>query len=279
SSRATAAARLGNTGDGRRMNSRLYRGRVMHRRMQQVSYRFVYEVFNLYVDIDELPKLHEQCRLFSHNRFNLFSLHDRDVGARENIPLRPWLERLLHRHGIELAGGKIFLLCYPRILGYVFNPLSIWYCHYRDGGLRAIVCEVHNTFGETHHYILAPARGGVMSWDAEYRADKTFHVSPFVQPEAEYRFHFTEPGERVRVLINERANGTPLLNASMTGTRLSLNDAKLFGLFCRIPFLTLKVIGLIHWQALKIWLRGAKFYKKPKPPAEGVTDGWIAHNE
>ncbi len=261
------------------MNSHLYRGKVMHQRMQQVAYRFVYDVFNLYLDIDELPALQQKCRLFSHNHFNLFSLYDRDVGARENTPLRPWLERLLRQRGIELAGGKVFLLCYPRIFGYVFNPLSLWYCHHSDGSLSAIVCEVHNTFGETHHYILAPAHGGVMVWDAEYRTRKAFHVSPFVQPQAEYHFHFSAPGERVRVLINEFTNDTPLLNAGMTGTRLPLNDATLFGLFMRIPFLTLKVIGLIHWQALKIWLRGAPFYKKPARPAEGVTSGWTAPNE
>ncbi|MGH8403028.1 MAG: DUF1365 domain-containing protein, partial [Gammaproteobacteria bacterium] len=253
------------------MNSHLYRGKVMHQRMQQVAYRFVYDVFNLYLDIDELPALQQKCRLFSHNRFNLFSLYDRDVGARENTPLRPWLERLLRQRGIELAGGKVFLLCYPRIFGYVFNPLSLWYCHHSDGSLSAIVCEVHNTFGETHHYILAPAHGGVMAWDAEYRTRKAFHVSPFVQPQAEYHFHFSAPGERVRVLINEFTNDAPLLNAGMTGTRLPLNDATLLGLFMHIPFLTLKVIGLIHWQALKIWLRGAPFYKKPARPAEGVT--------
>ncbi|MGH8378505.1 MAG: DUF1365 domain-containing protein [Gammaproteobacteria bacterium] len=261
------------------MNSHLYRGKVMHQRMQQVAYRFVYDVFNLYLDIDELPALQQKCRLFSHNRFNLFSLYDRDVGARENTPLRPWLERLLRQRGIELAGGKVFLLCYPRIFGYVFNPLSLWYCHHSDGSLSAIVCEVHNTFGETHHYILAPAHGGVMAWDAEYRTRKAFHVSPFVQPQAEYHFHFSAPGERVRVLINEFTNDAPLLNAGMTGTRLPLNDATLLGLFMHIPFLTLKVIGLIHWQALKIWLRGAPFYKKPARPAEGVTSGWTAPNE
>lgn len=261
------------------MNSHIYRGQVMHQRLRQVTYRFVYDVFNLYLDIDELPALHRQCRLFSHNRFNLFSLYDRDVGARENTPLRPWLENLLRRRGVKLEGGKVFLLCFPRILGYVFNPLSLWYCHHRDGGLKAIVCEVHNTFGETHHYVLTARDCGVLSWETEYRARKAFHVSPFVQPNAEYRFHFTEPGERIRVLINEFADGVPLLNAGMTGARLPLRDATLLGLFWRIPFLTMKVIGLIHWQALKIWLRGAPFYKKPAPPTEGVTSGWIARNE
>ncbi|HVC38203.1 MAG TPA: DUF1365 domain-containing protein, partial [Gammaproteobacteria bacterium] len=247
----------------------------MHRRMQQASYRFVYDVFNLYVDIDELPAIHKKLKLFSYNHFNMFSLFDRDLGARKNMPLRPWLEDLLRHHSIDLEFGKIYLLCYPRVFGYVFNPLSVWYCHHRDGGLRAIVCEVHNTFGETHHYVLAPVNGCAMSWDGEYRAQKQFHVSPFVQMQAEYRFHFLQPGEQLQVLINEYANDAPFMDAALAGTRLPLTDAKLLGLFWRIPFLTLKVIGLIHWQAMKIWLQGASFYRKPSPPTEGVTTGWM----
>lgn len=256
------------------MNSALYRGRLMHRRFQQVAYRFRYQVFNLYVDIDELPTLHKKCRLFSHNRLNLFSFYDRDFGARQAAPLRPWLENLLCCRGIELAGGKIHLLCFPRVLGYAFNPLSVWYCFHRDGGLRAIVCEVHNTFGEIHHYVLAPKGGGLMSWQAEYRATKVFHVSPFIQPQAEYRFRFSVPATQLALRIHEFANGAPLLNATLTGRRLTLNDTSLLALFWQIPFLTAKVIAAIHWQALKLWLRGAPFYKKPALPDEGVTDGW-----
>lgn len=245
------------------MNSWLYTGSVMHRRLQQVHYRFVYKVFSLYADIDELPALHRRLRFFSHNRFNLFSLYDRDHGARRRAPLRPWVEWLLLSRGIELDGGKIRLLCFPRVLGYVFNPMSIWYCHHRDGSLRAIVCEVRNTFGEMHHYVLAPPAGGPMDWRGSYAARKVFHVSPFIQPEADYRFHFMEPGERMRVLISERANGKPLLEASLSGRRAPLTDACLLALFCRMPLLTIKVMAVIHWQALKIWMAGARFHRMP----------------
>lgn len=255
----------------------LYLGEVMHRRLRQVPYRFAYRVFSLYVDIDELPVLHRRLWCFSHNRFNLFSLHDRDHGPRDGSALRPWLERLLAARGVELEGGSIRLLCFPRVLGYVFNPMCVWYCHHRDGSLRAIVCEVRNTFGGMHHYVLTD--GGLsMDWQAEYRARKVFHVSPFIQPEAEYRFHFQEPGQRIRVFIDERADGQPLLKASVGGVHREISDARLICMFGRLPFMTLKIIAMIHWQALKIWMRGGRFHRMPKSGlyqgSEQVTQGW-----
>ena len=262
--------------------SALYFGEVMHRRLGQVSYRFVYKVFSLYADVDELPALHRRLRLFSYNRFNLFSLQDRDHGPRDGSALRPWLEQLLKTHGVALEGGSIHLLCFPRILGYVFNPMCVWYCRHRDGSLRAIVCEVRNTFGEMHHYVLT-SDGAAMDWDAEYRARKVFHVSPFIQPEAEYRFHFREPGERVRVFIDEHADGRPLLKASVGGVRLPLTDAKLLYMFLRLPFMTLQIMALIHWQAIKIWLKGGKFHRMPKRGLyvgdQKVSQGWMTQGK
>jgi len=257
----------------------LYLGKVMHRRLRQVSYRFTYRVFSLFVDLDELPALHRRLRFFSHNRFNLFSLRDRDHGPRDGTPLRPWLERLLAARGIQLEGGHVRLLCFPRVLGHVFNPLCVWYCHHRDGSLRAIVCEVRNTFGGMHHYVLS-ADGRPMDWRAEYRARKVFHVSPFIQPEAEYRFHFQEPGGRVRVFIDEYADNQPLLKASIGGVRQVLSDATLIHMFSRLPFMTLKIIVMIHWQALKIWMRGGRFHRMPRSGlyrgSERITEGWSA---
>lgn len=257
----------------------LYFGEVMHRRLRQVSYRFVYKVFSLYLDMDELPQLHRRLRLFSHNRFNLFSLHDRDHGPRDGTALRPWLERLLAARGVELAGGPIQLLCFPRVLGYVFNPMCVWYCHHRDGSLRAVVCEVRNTFGGMHHYVLA-AGGHPLDWQEEYCARKVFHVSPFTQPEGEYHFRFREPDERVRVAIDQYANNQLLLKATIGGERLPLSDATLWSMFLRLPFMTLKIVAAIHWQALKIWLKGGRFHRMPKGSlyqgSEQVTQGWIA---
>ena len=257
----------------------LYLGEVMHQRLRQVVYRFTYKVFSLCVDLDELPALHRRLRFFSHNRFNLFSLHDRDHGPRDGSALRPWLERLLDARGIALDGGRVQLLCFPRVLGYVFNPMCVWYCRHRNGSLRAVVCEVRNTFGGMHHYVLT-AGGRPMDWRAEYRARKVFHVSPFIQPEAEYRFHFQKPGQRVRVFIDERVDGAGLLKASIGGERLPLTDAGLLRMFLRLPFMTFKIIAMIHWQAVKIWLKGGRFHRMPESGlyqgSERVTQGWSA---
>lgn len=259
--------------------SSLYLGEVMHQRLRQPGYRFSYRVFSLYLDLDELSSLPRRLRFFSHNRFNLFSLHDRDHGPRDGSALRPWLERLLAGRGIALDGGSIHLLCFPRVLGYVFNPLCVWYCRHRDGSLRAVVCEVRNTFGGMHHYVLA-AGGRPMHWRAEYRARKVFHVSPFIQPQAEYRFRFQEPGERLRVSIDVSAVGGPLLRTSIGGARQPLMDSRLMRMFLRVPFMTFKIIAMIHWQALKIWLRGGRFHRMPETGryqgSEQVTEGWTA---
>lgn len=255
----------------------LYFGEVMHQRMHEPSYRFVYKVFSLYLDLDELAVLRRRLRFFSHNRFNLFSLHDRDHGPRDGSSLRPWLEALLAERDIELAGGEIRLLCFPRILGYVFNPMCVWYCRHADGTLRAIVCEVRNTFGGMHHYVLSSG-GAPMDWGAEYWARKVFHVSPFIGPEAEYSFSFLEPAKRMRVCIDEQVDDRSLLKASIHGRQFPLTDARLLYMFWRLPFMTLKVIAMIHWQALKIWLGGGRFYRSPKSGLyqgkEQVTDGW-----
>ncbi|HET7174679.1 MAG TPA: DUF1365 domain-containing protein [Gammaproteobacteria bacterium] len=301
----------------------LYFGAVMHQRMRELGYRFVYKVFSLYLDLDELPALHRRLRLFSHNRFNLVSFHDRDHGPRDGAALRSWLEELLRARGIELEGGKVYLLCFPRVLGYGFNPMSLWYCHHADGSLRAIVCEVRNTFGGMHHYVLADG-GSPMEWRGERRARKVFHVSPFMPAEAEYRFRFREPAQRLSVYISEyemhgrierepaqagsaeaspgvyrtgrvvkaqeglsQGNGAtplaerPLLEASIAGKRLPLTDARLISMFARLPFMTLKVMAMIHWQALKIWRRGGRFHRMPEgglyQGSERVTQGWSVH--
>jgi uncharacterized protein len=258
------------------VNSRLYRGQVKHRRRQGVQHRFTYDVFALYVDIDELTELHQRYRFFSYNHFNLISLHDQDLGPGRNQGLRPWIETLLRGQDIYLDGGKVYLLCFPRVLGYGFSPLSIWYCHRRDGRLQAIVAEVHNTFGERHHYVLATDGAG-NPWTNEYRAHKDFHVSPFMPLQGEYRFHFSPPDEHVHVVIHESVAGAPALDASLSGVSVPFYDRTLLVLFFRIPLLGLKIAGAILWQALKLWLRGAPVFKKPDPPLKGVTKGWTGH--
>ena len=246
------------------MNSRLYIGTVMHRRQDRHAYRFVYKVFNLLLDLDELPSLGRRLRFFSHNRFNLFSVCDRDHGPRDGTSLRPWAERYLLSHGIDLQGGRIRLLCLPRLLGYVFNPLSLWYCEHRDGSLRAVICEVRNTFGGMHHYLLAAPDRGPMDWNAEHRVHKVFHVSPFIAPDMEYRFHLQEPGVWLRFHIDETHDGRRMFDASLSALQAPLTDGRMLLSSLHVPLLPLKVVAAIHWQALKLWLRGAKFFRMPE---------------
>jgi DUF1365 family protein len=248
----------------------IYSGSVMHRRAAPLHYRFSYPVFNLLLDIDQLDGLAGHSRLFSHNRFNLIAFHDRDHGPRDGSPLRPWLDRLLHRNGIALDGGPVRLLCFPRLLGYVFNPLSIWYCWHRDGQLRAILCEVSNTFGERHGYLLHDA-GGVLAWPVRASQTKCFHVSPFLPMGLDYRFRLSRPGQQLAIAIHCLEGGTLKMAAAQTARAQPFTDRNLLRCFLRMPLMTLKVVAMIHWQALKLLLRGAPLYHKPDPPAKEVT--------
>lgn len=238
----------------------LYPARVMHRRRIAPQYRFVYRLFYLLLDIDRLDELARQLRGFSHNRFNLVSLHDRDYG--DGRGLRVWAEGLLREHGLE-AGGRIRLLTLPRLLGYAFNPISLWYCEDRAGRLQAVIAEVRNTFGEKHSYLLASAPG-YGAYEGLAVKEKCFHVSPFLDRAGCYRFALSAPGERLRVAIHEERDGAPVLDATLAAERRELTAVQLLFQVLRMPWMTLKVMWGIHWEALKLWLRGAGY--RPKPP-------------
>jgi hypothetical protein len=245
----------------------LYRGEVMHRRLRPFGHRFVYRVASLLVDIDALPSL--GLRLLSHNRFNLFALYDRDHGRRDGSPLRPWVEQELRAAGIvlegsESGGGRIFLHCLPRLLGYVFNPISIYWCYGADGALRAVLCEVKNTFGEQCCYVL-PAQARAPDEPLRGACGKAMYVSPFIAMAARYRFRFDDPEARLKLVIAESDRDGPLLVASHTATRRALTDRALLGAFLAFPFLTAKVVAAIHWQALRLWLGGARVEPRPAP--------------
>ncbi len=242
----------------------------MHRRFGAVPYRFSYPVFSLLLDIDQLQQDAAQTRLLKVDRFGLLSFHRRDHGPRDGSDLRHWAESVLAQAGIDLRGGSIQLLCFPRLLGYGFNPLSVWYCHHRDGTLRAVIAEVNNTFGEHHCYLLHDA-GRAMPWPARAHASKCFHVSPLLGMRCDYRFEFAAPGARLRVLIRQSEDGKPRLIAAQTGRALPLSDRSLGRALLRTPLLPFKILVAIHWQALKIWLRGAPFHAKPEPPLKEVT--------
>lgn len=251
--------------------SALYFGAVMHHRLIPFKHRFRYRVFSLWLDLDELVGPLKRLKLMPHNRFGLFSFHDRDHGARDGTPLRPWVERLLVEAGLELEGGPIRLLCFPRLLGFVFNPLSVYYCYDRAGTLGALVYEVKNTFGDQHAYVIpvpAVRNGGEA---ISQSCDKTFFVSPFIGMASTYRFRVKEPGERLSVLIRQSVPEGEQLVATLHGERRPLDDRHLLAAFLRYPLMTLKVMGAIHWEALWLWVKGARFHRHPGPPAREAS--------
>lgn len=258
---------LGRT--GAREDAVLYRARVMHRRRVAPLYRFVYRVFYLLVDIDRLAEAARRHRLFSYNRFNVLSFHDRDHGVAPG-GLRAWVDRTLAARGIRLGGGRVRLLCMPRVLGHVFNPISLFYCEDAGGTLRAVIAEVRNTFGERHCYVLE-AGGDALEWEQPLRARKCFHVSPFMALEGGYRFRLQEPGERLRVAIAARNDDGPLMDAVLAGERRAFDSRRVLVTVVAMPLMTLKVVAAIHWQALTIWLRGAAFHRKPEPPVQETS--------
>lgn len=262
----------------------LYSLRVMHRRRVAPLYRFVYRIFSVLFDIDQLDALDRRLRWFSHNRFNLLSLYDRDHGRGETAasgsnPLRRWAEGVCTEGGIELAGGRIRLLAQPRMFGWVFNPVSFWYCEHADGQLRAVIAEVRNTFGEKHSYLLSAASrteagasaGEPLPYGARLDKEKCFHVSPLFDLVGCYHFVFAEPGASLSVRLDETRKGEPLIDTAMAGQARPFTDAVMLRQVAAMPVQALKVMAAIHWQALKIWLRGARFHKKPPPPAVETT--------
>jgi DUF1365 family protein len=222
----------------------------MHRRLRPRPHRFRYRVFSLLLDLDELPELDRSLKFFAWNRFGLFSFHDRDHG--DDGSLTSWLDALLRDAGI-VADGPRRVLCYPRILGYVFNPLSVWFCHARDGALKGIVYEVHNTYGERHFYVL-PAQDGANT--VSHDCVKDFYVSPFLSRDCRYFFRIRPPGEKVAVVIHEKERGAPMLDASFTGKRRVLTDRALLHMLLAYPLMTLKVIIAIHFEAVRLMLKG-----------------------
>lgn len=250
------------------MRSCLYLGEVMHKRLAPFRHQFTYKVFSLCVDLDELPAL--SLRFLSHNRFNLVSFHDRDHGARDGSPLRPWVDAALAGAGLDLGGGPIRLVCFPRILGYVFNPLSVYFCYDPTEQLRAILYEVKNTFGDQHGYLIEVPEGFDGHGPIRQETAKLFYVSPFIDMNCRYRFRMAEPAERLSVLIRQWDERGELLIATLTGRRAPLSDRSLVSAFLRYPLMTLKVIGAIHWEALWLWLKGARFHHRPAPPTPPV---------
>lgn len=238
--------------------SSLYVGQVMHKRLRPFVNRFAYRVFSLYLDLDELDEAAGRLKFLSHNRFNLLSFHDKDHGLRDGSPLRNWATQKLEEAEIFEADHAIRLLCFPRVLGYVFNPLSVWYCFGPDETLKAVIYEVSNTFAQQHSYVIRVSDTRRPGEPVVQQSQKKLYVSPFIGMRSHYRFRLREPGERLSILIRQWVENEELLVATQTGTRRSLDDSYLLRAFLSIPLMSMKVIAAIHWQAIKLWLKGAK---------------------
>lgn len=247
----------------------LYFGHVIHRRLRPRVHHLRYRVFSLYADLDELPMLARTLPLFSYNRFNVFSFHDEDFGDGSGAPLRAWVERQLEAAGIALAGGHIGLLCYPRLFGYAFNPLSVFFCYAADGTLRAILYEVHNTFKQKHTYLIpvTPAAGQMV----RQRCEKELYVSPFIPMAGTYEFRVRPAGETVLIAITESDPQGPLLHALFAGERRALTTGRLLATLFTHPLMTLKVIAGIHWEGMQLWLKRIPLITRPAPPAAAVS--------
>lgn len=241
----------------------IYNGHVMHRRLTPARHAFKYRVFALLLDLDGMDKL--KLHLFARNRAAPISFHDCDHG--DGRPLREWVSAKLAEANIE-AGGPVRVLCYPRLFGFVFNPLSVWFCYSRDERLAAVIYEVHNTFGERHAYVL---RVDGDSPEIRQACAKEFLVSPFLSMDCAYDFRIREPGEDVLIAINETEHGRPVLSAVFCGARQELSDRALASALLRHPLMTIKVVVAIHYEALRLWLKRVPSHVHHGAAAKGAT--------
>ena len=247
----------------------LYFGRVIHVRLRPFGHRFVYRVFSVLLDLDRLSEAGKMSPLFSIGRFNLLSFREADHGPRDGTSLQTHIGARLAENGLDLTGGRVLLLCYPRVLGIVFNPLSVYYCYKADGSLAALVYEVRNTFGGLHAYVApieAPER---INGEIRQERDKIFYVSPFLDMDMRYQFRIRPPGEEFAVRILESDPQGPIFSAAMNGQRKAFVTSNILRACAAVPMQTLKILGAIHWQALKLWLKGAKYHSEPPKTATG----------
>jgi DUF1365 family protein len=247
----------------------LYVGRTAHRRFTPRPHRFSYAVFQILLDVDQLHEATEGLRTFRIGRFGLFSFAERDHGARDGSPLRAWVEAQLRAADVVASARRIQLLCFPRILGFVFNPISIFFVHDEDERLEAVIYEVNNTFGQTHAYVV-PASGRRRERQA---ADKVFFVSPFYRVEGRYLFDLTVPADDFRLSIVKETDGAADFTASLIARRQALTDIVLLKLFFAMPLMTLGVVAAIHFEAFRLWLKRAPFNPNPPRIRAGMSAG------
>ena len=247
----------------------LYVGKVMHARLKPVGHRFSYRVMSLLIDLDRLEVADRQTPLFGVNRRALYSFHEADHGPRDGSSLRDYAQRRAAEHGIDLHGGRVLLLCYPRLFGYAFNPLSVYFGYQASGQLALVIYEVRNTFGDIHAYVMPVNSGDVGPAGIRQEQDKRFYVSPFIEMQMRYRFRLVAPREHVKLRILETDSQGPLLSATFNGRRRALSTTELLRSFFSLPAVTVKIIAAIHWEALRLWLKGVRLVPRGTDPIDG----------
>ncbi len=251
----------------------LYAGLVMHARLKPKPHRFNYRTYNLAIDLDRLDEAHKASRFFSVGRFNLLSFRESDHGEGAAAGLAGHARALLARAGLQTPVHRLTLLCYPRVLGFVFNPISVYFAHDRKDRLVGMIYEVRNTFGDMHSYVAPVAEGEWSEAGLRQERAKLFHVSPFVGMAATYRFRVRPPAEEVALRILECDERGPLLAATFHGKRRPLGDRAVLAAFVSVPLLTLKVVAGIHIEAMKLWWKGIAFFGRPAPPPAASARG------
>jgi len=240
-------------------NSSIYNGAVIHKRFRPKVHFFKYNVFSLLLDVSEFSLLNKDLKIFSHNKFNIISFYDEDHGPRDGTPIKDWVISNLKNNDFEIKDIQIKLLCYPRIFGYVFNPLSVFFIYNKSSELIAILYEVKNTFGEQHTYFFKIKKNENL---IQHMCKKKFHVSPFIEMGCTYFFRILKPSNKISVTIDLHDQEGKILYASQDGVKSELNNKNLIKSYLKHPLMTFKIILAIHYEAFRLWTKGIKYVKK-----------------
>ena len=248
-------------------NSKIYTGKVIHKRFKPKEHYFKYNVFSLLIDLNELEEINKYIKFFSYNKFNIISFYDKDHGDRDGSSIQLWVKKNLRNIGIMTEDISIKLLCYPRIFGYVFNPLSTYFIYNKHSELISIFYEVKNTFGEQHTYIFKAQDEKTV----QNKCKKKFYVSPFIEMDCEYHFKTLNPREQLSVVINQNDKDGKLLFASQDGISKDFNNKNLILSYLTHPLMTFKIIGAIHYEAFKLWAKRIKLITKKIKLKNNIT--------
>ena len=258
------------------LRTSIFDGIVVHSRLIPKKHNFKYRVFSILFNIDDLKIISKKNLFFSYNKFNLFSFFDKDHGEKDGSNPRQWILKIAKKQNISCDNLRIFCLCYPRVLGYVFNPISVWFV-YNEEYLKMIIYEVRNTFGEDHSYSFKV--NDKFDLDS-HKTKKLMHVSPFISMDGEYKFSTKINKEKVSIVIKGFIEKNHLITASFKGLYSPFNDKKLLFNFLKYPFLTLKITFGIHFHALILWLKNIKIIKHTKSKYYKISyNGKYLYNE